>query len=152
MASSSRCSLACSRQVSAFQWLLGCEPPALQSLAQRSLLAGLTPSRLGLDTPSPFSLIRPPPIRYRIAVNLQWLRYRDIAHSLLSPSNGLLSQMFLRLWRPCSGIRLHTENITKIQLISNIFICNIRYKLYLNQYRILAGRCWHSYKSLIFKV
>ena len=39
--------------------------------AQRALLAGLTPSRLGLDTPNPFSLIRLPPIRYRIAVHLQ---------------------------------------------------------------------------------
>ena len=39
--------------------------------AQCALLAGLTPSRLGLDTPNPFSLIRPPSIRYRIAVHLQ---------------------------------------------------------------------------------
>ena len=61
--------------------------------AQRALLAGLTPSRLGWDTPNPFSLIRLPPIRYRIAVHFQLRRYRNITHALLSPSNSLLSHL-----------------------------------------------------------
>ena len=61
--------------------------------AQRALLAGLTPSRLGLDTPNPFSLIRLPPIRYRIAVHFQLRRYRNITHALLSPANSLLSHL-----------------------------------------------------------
>ena len=181
-----RYSPACSRQVSPFQWLLGCEPPALQSLAhrsrrhspiqtqpdqflhclagprrkthpyrdvggraasgtkaelillwrlvadqsldllllpraQRALFAGLTPSRLGWDTPNPFSLICLPLIRYRIAVHFQLRRYRNITHALLSPSNSLLSQMFLCLGRQCSSVRFHPESLTKIQLIRNIF-------------------------------
>ena len=41
---------------------------------QRALLAGLTPSRLGLDTPNPFSLIRLPPMRYPIAAHSQLRR------------------------------------------------------------------------------
>ena len=93
--------------------------------AQRSLLAWLTPSRLGLDTPNPFSLIRLPPIRYRIAVHFQLRRYRNITHALLSPSNSLLSQMFLCLWRQGSSVRFHPDSLTKIQLIRNIFNCRV---------------------------
>ena len=54
--------------------------------AQRALLTRLTPSRLGVDTPNPFSLIRLPPIRYRIAAHFQLRRYRNITHALLSHS------------------------------------------------------------------